>query len=1691
MSLRDYLRDCDEDPHMSFEGGDFQEINLTGGDISGFNFRNARLRSANLTGVTVIGTELEGADLSQCIGLKAERHAQARLPHFDQGHSIQPHAYPGDGGGGGGGAKADEPIVSSDNLTQTLKQAYSQHNGIMVPFEDAPIPFSELYTHLQLKGKVGFTQCEANEDIAFSALGLARDSHGKAISRRWIEGVAGTGKTTLVKRILHRWADPETAKASEPFLAHYQAVLYLPLRHILPLFKKRTKPYQYADFLKQSEEWQHHTLMNRGSQFNAASLSQLQLLLQHHPEQVLFLVDGLDEVDVNHSLLRDVLINPTKPHHFIITTRPQTIPTWLAPHINQEIVNCGFNHRARYEYVNKHFVRKKDHYEKLFKAKRIKYLPCTRALLTLENQKKTLRTWMEGQEHLDDFMDIPLNCHLICVAFSGSAAGRLADHPTMTQLYDQLLIQWIKRALTKSSSMREHYGIETATELDILSAIDDQFSEQELLERSQSWIHNLEAIAFECIQDGDSITVSRALIKAVIQAHNPDLTHKGQIDRIEELLVFGMLSHRGLTYDEPQDTDTYEYTHKTFLEYMAGRFIARHFMSTPEDNPFHQEIESLLFDAEAEAGPGFYQPKYSLLLRFASGALDQRVEQGLQTKEVLTLWVKKLLQAYQRSLWGSGALLQVFSCLVEMEHDWMLEPPADDILASSSERSGDGGGGKEREPSIDTIQSMKMMIMAMLWGYVKAHQSMRTESHNYFFDAGLTRLWRMACLQIMRHIKAISTKPSHYATKTFSIEKYPSYQDDYAALQHIIQTDAQASADPQLQAQAQKALELMGGAPCTFESVKLQTDIPPNKQPWVQICLEANDRLGIKIEQYKQTMQLIPFLTKINPSEEINLQFYYTPSRIKDLIKALIIQLRDRNDDISILATHTLCILHTTASSSFALDQSNLLIRALIKLLVAYTHGSITNPAANALARLAPIISQCTSKQKTWMVKTLIGQILNAYTIDEIYSGQQLDIVMTLSSLFLVISDWFTDKLKTDLVKAIIAQLEHKSDNVKAIAVYKLSMLVPLITHEPFKQQMQKLLTKVLIILLTSRFTDIADMANNALGNLIPIIQKCTDIQQRQLIDSLITQQENTDWTIRKNTAAALGALAPIIEKWTAELQTQLIADLISSLKGTDEYVRDSAAKALRSLAPVIEKCSAELQRQVTTDLISLLKDTNGGVRNLVAHVLGSLALVIEKCSTELQAQLITDLISLLKDTNIESRVSAANALRSLATLIRKCTFELQTQLITALIAELQYNTDSFASASAIKALGNLTPIIEKCTFELQKQLLTVCITLLQTKILGRGSVIIALRNLAPVIKTCTIELQRLLITTLITGLQDTDEDIREIVAETLVSLAPIIMALDLDHQRTILCQLLNPGDTVRYAKMQAIAIQALKQASNPFSISDYNQSADDTFTIIKTSLLTALRTQQDDEASLSADALFLFDKRSPTPIQHEEILSGLFEQDDDSMSDVSSREDIIWELPFETLKARIQWLVICSYHPSPFIRMQANFYLMLYSDTLRHYLALETLFKEDFHPDLVDTSLKMHLIDWRLPSIVYGPLPMQVQTIGKRPKLSNSVDDYRTAFHKLKHSLIQKGESILLGFTQSLPQKTTIEVTSPAIKEKVGIVNVRPEQLRLQMPVVSSQSVSTVWRKSAVETGDSVSDFKTVLSKLSHNSIP
>ena len=461
-------------------------------------------------------------------------------------------------------------LCCSDLILSSLKSNYKGKNSITTFFGE-PITIDENFPELVLlhdKEKKmdqetqerGFTERRVNswediqtgkEPIAIDKLFEKGEQEEKDPRRLYILGRAGIGKSTLCQLLAYLWAHGKL------WQERFHAVLLVPLRNLQNVESQ------------DAEEFLFSACFANKQMFDLIGFKEY---IQSHKHRILFLLDGLDEVDLKKgskqkAIVDDLLQYPnwivtSRPHAGHYKTQDKITRTTIVP--DKIIENVGFSTKTIRSYIhNNHPIDSQKILEKI-----------------------------QHNPLLFGLCHIPINLHLICSVITDSHLD-VSSLQTMSALYTQLVFKLYQKFC------KEKQGAANFEDLTITYMNDDEM------------ILFLEAMAWTALEQ-DKIIFSfgnRNLrqdpkLKAYIS--NPTQAKK----------IFTLIHQSGFvqssgTSEDFLDND-YSFLHLTFQEFFAARYLANLFLSQDtkmQAVPLIQEIK--------------FNPKYKIVIWFVAGLLKK------------------------------------------------------------------------------------------------------------------------------------------------------------------------------------------------------------------------------------------------------------------------------------------------------------------------------------------------------------------------------------------------------------------------------------------------------------------------------------------------------------------------------------------------------------------------------------------------------------------------------------------------------------------------------------------------------------------------------------------------------------------------------------------------------------------------------------------------------------------------------------------------------------------------------------------------------------------------------------------------------------------------------------------------------------------------------------------------------------
>ncbi|MEO1300883.1 MAG: NACHT domain-containing protein [Bacteroidota bacterium] len=327
-------------------------------------------------------------------------------------------------------------------------------------------------------------------------------------------GEAGTGKTSLTKKIAHAWSKPEPQWGQE-----LKAVYVLPVRALRADRYDDNGHHCRDATLATAIANECFTGMREKNKFEALR-ERIADTLQHLT--TLVILDGLDEQHVaSQSILAEAR---TGTHKLLTTSRPYGIhETERARWGDIEVDNVGLDQERRDGFIHYAFENQAD-----------------------PNLAPGLVSFIKAQ-NLQEVASVPVNLKILCSLWEDEqdALGRSGVSIALPELYRKLVDSVWKRF---ESEARDPATPQRHARTDRDSAM-----------QKSSLFQDLEKVALASLQQGKLI-ISRNSIEEIL-APNPS----------------PLLADAGFLLLQKLDQE-YKFPHLTFQEYFAGRRLARQFL---------------------------------------------------------------------------------------------------------------------------------------------------------------------------------------------------------------------------------------------------------------------------------------------------------------------------------------------------------------------------------------------------------------------------------------------------------------------------------------------------------------------------------------------------------------------------------------------------------------------------------------------------------------------------------------------------------------------------------------------------------------------------------------------------------------------------------------------------------------------------------------------------------------------------------------------------------------------------------------------------------------------------------------------------------------------------------------------------------------------------------------------------------
>ncbi|KAF9391095.1 hypothetical protein BGX21_011326 [Mortierella sp. AD011] len=383
-----------------------------------------------------------------------------------------------------------------------------------------------------------------------------------------VQGRAGIGKTTLCKKLVHAyqgglWKD------------RFDAVLWLPLRQL-----KSLKAYNLEDLL----------CKKYFSQYPRQEKESLVAVLAAHKDNVLFILDGLDEVLTEAQTEQGIALEAFLRHllrqkHVIITSRPSGVDTSILPKLDLELETVGFSTQNVKDYLHK---------------------------VLNPDTAKAVQDYIERMPLIQSLVNIPVQLDVICYSWGELPSDK--DSLTMAGLYQMMVRRLWRKDAARLQKAGKGFGPQQIQRLlphqiDQLMVVEDEY---------------LSFLAFKGLQDDHKIEFDESTLSGAIQ----ELDELREMADQEPLLpqLLNTLKQTSFLHTADAELDTskgdsqraWYFLHLTFQEYFAAIWLTRHL----GNNPKHKSSSMMTVEkTKAFILQNKYNPRYEIVWWMVAGQL--------------------------------------------------------------------------------------------------------------------------------------------------------------------------------------------------------------------------------------------------------------------------------------------------------------------------------------------------------------------------------------------------------------------------------------------------------------------------------------------------------------------------------------------------------------------------------------------------------------------------------------------------------------------------------------------------------------------------------------------------------------------------------------------------------------------------------------------------------------------------------------------------------------------------------------------------------------------------------------------------------------------------------------------------------------------------------------------------------------
>ena len=442
-----------------------------------------------------------------------------------------------------------ETVRTLKDLQLRLRTRYKENRNIKLLFyRDHPLPLEKCYLHLALIDQDEFKKSKnatdevqkVNRDYIlrdYERIKTFTDTLNvgeiltrcSAPQRRiFIEGPAGSGKTTLCRYIAYQWALDKESK--EPWAKEFDWLFWVPLRKLSSNINVQGDLTEFV--IRECFGWDIMDLTE-------PEKNEIKQLLRSNSSRILWLLDGYDELNLESSYAKNLWHSlKTRSHAVFMTSRPghNNIANSSENNFsyNLQLAVLGLSDEQITEYSHAFF----QHILGTTKLQTVDEL--------IDHLKKNLNLWSIA--HTPIALEMLCSLWAINLHPNQSKKFKLKSDTTLTDLYQEILNQLLLRYYSKPDPNKPGNVV--------------------LIKKAcQVYLDFMERLAYEGMASGEILLTKEHINSSIklVQIQEDSATF---YKRLQDLGLINL-------YQEGPEIVQAEFAHLTFQEFFAARYIKK------------------------------------------------------------------------------------------------------------------------------------------------------------------------------------------------------------------------------------------------------------------------------------------------------------------------------------------------------------------------------------------------------------------------------------------------------------------------------------------------------------------------------------------------------------------------------------------------------------------------------------------------------------------------------------------------------------------------------------------------------------------------------------------------------------------------------------------------------------------------------------------------------------------------------------------------------------------------------------------------------------------------------------------------------------------------------------------------------------------------------------------------------------